>query len=93
MSEEGGSVWQVSKTVSLAFIFGVLLQAGYFIWSLSKMQTNIEVNRSRIIEVRKDLTIVEVQSHNTDIQLGRIEENLKNMSRVLEKIEENLNDH
>lgn len=45
--------WHLNKSVPIALIFAILIQCGAWIWSLSKLQSNVKNNASDIIELQK----------------------------------------
>lgn len=76
--------WHLSKSVPLSLIFTLLLQTMAFAWFLSDMSSQVERNTLDISTTR---AIVDRQGEviqRQDVTLGRIEENVKEIRRLLE---------
>lgn len=83
MSDES---WHLSKSVPISLVVGLLIQAGVFIWTFSGMASDINSNSEAVKNLERDISILEVRVHDTDVKIGRIEENLRHISNTLESI-------
>lgn len=76
--------WHLSKSVPISLIVTLLLQTVAFAWFLSDMSSQVERNTMDIsnnkILVDRQGTVIQRQ----DVTLGRIEENVKEIRRLLE---------
>lgn len=82
--------WHLSKSIPIAFIVVILLEVGAGVWTASQMKSNISYNARDITESSERIRDLQNQTRSTEIKLGRIEENLKSISSVLEKIDRRL---
>lgn len=78
--------WHLDRRVPLALIFTLLLQIFSFGWIASEMNSDIGVNRKDIDRAVVQLERLQVESNQQAIQLGRIEEGIKNMDRNLQDL-------
>jgi len=88
--QQGEGTWHLSKGVPVAFIFALVIQAGVGVWTAAQMQSDIRYNTKGMDVASENIKALQAQSRSTDIKLGRIEENLSNMARVLDKIDSRL---
>lgn len=78
--------WHLDRRVPLALIFTLLLQILSFGWIASQMNSDINTNRRDIERTVVQLERLQVESNQQAIQLGRIEEGIKNMDRNLQDL-------
>lgn len=76
--------WHLNKSVPISLIATLLLQTMAFAWFLSDMSSQVERNTTDInsnkVLVERQGTVIQRQ----DVTLGRIEENVKEIRRLLE---------
>lgn len=89
-TQQNENTWHLSKGVPVAFIFVLVIQAGAGIWTAAQMQSDIRYNTKGMDIASENIKSLQAQSRSTDVKLGRIEENLSNMARVLDKIDSRL---
>lgn len=75
--------WHLSKSVPVSLIFTLVFQTVAIVWFLSTLNAQVETNRTDI--VRHDTLIERMarDSQRQDVTLGRIEENVKEIRRIL----------
>jgi len=76
--------WHLSKTIPIAFLFGIAAQTVVLVWYIAGVVNMVEVN-SRDIE-RHDIEVKELTDRVNDhaVMLGRIDENLKHIREYIE---------
>lgn len=84
--------WHMSKSIPISLILGLIMQAGIFVWYVSTMSSDIQYNSTSINLLEKSVDTLEGKVYSTDVKLGRIEENLKYITRTLDGINEALKD-
>lgn len=75
--------WHVTKSVPIAVLFGLGVQAGAWVWYASAMQAQITTNASNIDKLERKFATLETASNAQAIQLGRIEEGIKAINAQL----------
>ena len=76
--------WHLSKSVPISLIFTILLQTMAFAWFLSDMSSQVERNTMDISNTRAIVDRQGAVIQRQDVTLGRIEENVKEIRRLLE---------
>lgn len=78
--------WHLSKSVPISLIFALIIQAAAIVWTVGRMQSDIDINKRDLLATKQ--AIVELQDgvNVQAVQLGRIEENLKNMNGKLDYV-------
>ena len=77
--------WHLSKTIPIAFLFGIAAQTVVLVWYIAGVVNMVEVN-SRDIE-RQDIEVKELTDRVNDhaVMMGRIDENLKFLREYIEQ--------
>jgi len=83
MSEDS---WHLSKSVPITLIFGLLVQGGAIVWTVSMMMSDIEANRDDIMSLQQRMSRIETSVHEQAISLARIDENIKAIRSSVEKM-------
>ena len=83
MSEDS---WHLSKSVPITLIFGLLVQGGAIVWTVSMMMSDIEANRDDIMSLQQRMARIETSVHEQAISLARIDENIKAIRSSVEKM-------
>ena len=83
MSEDS---WHLSKSVPITLIFGLLVQGGAIVWTVSMMMSDIEANREDIIAIEERMGRLEASVQSQAIALARIDENIKAIRSSVEKM-------
>ena len=86
MSEDS---WHLSKSVPITLIFGLLVQGGAIVWTVSMMMSDIEANRDDIMSLQQRMSRIETSVHEQAISLARIDENIKAIRSSVEKMANN----
>lgn len=83
MTTQTQESWHLSKSVPVSLILTLLVQTAAIVWFLSTLSAQVETNRTDI--VRHDTLIGRMaqDSQRQDVTLGRIEENVKEIRRLL----------
>lgn len=76
--------WHLSKSVPISLIVTLLLQTVAFAWFLSDMSSQVERNTSDISNTQALVDRQGTTIQRQDVTLGRIEENVKEIRRLLE---------
>ena len=83
MSEDS---WHLSKSVPITLIFGLLVQGGAIVWTVSMMMSDIEANRDDIMSLQQRMARIETSVHEQAVSLARIDENIKAIRSSVEKM-------
>lgn len=81
--------WHLSKSVPITLIFGLLVQAGAIVWTVSMMMGDIERNMRDIMEVQITVSELEAIVQSQEVSLARIDENIKAIRDAVEKMANN----
>jgi septal ring factor EnvC (AmiA/AmiB activator) len=82
--------WHLNKSVPVTILLTLFLNTAGVIWMVSQMNSDIEVNKRHIAENVADINKLEAQVHDTDVEIGRIGEFMKNVDSALKRIERKL---
>ena len=77
--------WHLSKTIPIAFLFGIAAQTVVLVWYIAGVVNMVEVN-TRDIE-RQETQVKELTDRVNDhaVMMGRIDENLKFLREYIEQ--------
>lgn len=78
--------WHLSKSVPVTLIITLLAQGAAIIWAAAAGFQSIEENSRRIVETEVRVTRVEGLVQNQEVMLARIDENLKAIRDLVERI-------
>lgn len=78
--------WHLSKSVPVTLIVTLLVQGAAIIWAASAGFQSIEENSRRIVATEVRVTKVEESVQNQAVMLARIDENLKAIRDLVERI-------
>lgn len=81
--------WHLSKSVPITLIFGLLVQAGAIVWTVSMMMGDIERNMRDIMEVQITVSELEAIVQSQEVSLARIDENIKAIRDAVETMASN----
>jgi hypothetical protein len=84
MSDESG--WHLSKSVPITLIFGLLVQAGAIVWTVSMMMADIESNMRNIMVLEITVNELEDVVQTQQVSLARIDENIKAIRDAVERM-------
>ena len=77
MSDQANDSWHLSKSVPITLIFGLLVQAGAIVWTVSMMMADIESNMRDIMVLEITVSELEDVVQTQQVSLARIDENIK----------------
>ena len=78
--------WQLSRSVPITLIFGLIAQAAAIVWTVSMMMSDIERNAEEIMRLQSRMSIVEDAAQRQAISMARIDENIKAIRQSVEKM-------
>lgn len=87
MSQNDDNSWHLSKSVPISIIIGFIMQFAGFVWFMSGMNAQVEVNKGSIVKIEQKLDSVGSTVQAQAVQFGRIEENIVATKHTLERIE------
>ena len=76
--------WHLSKSVPITLIFGLLVQAGAIVWTVSMMMSDIERNMRDIMDMQITVSELEAVVQSQEVSLARIDENIKAIRDAVE---------
>ena len=76
--------WHLSKSVPITLIFGLLVQAGAIVWTVSMMMSDIEQNMRNIMVLEITVSELEDVVQSQQVSLARIDENIKAIRDAVE---------
>jgi len=84
MSDQKHDSWHLSKSVPITLIFGLLVQAGAIVWTVSMMMADIESNMRDIMVLEITVSELEDVVQSQQVSLARIDENIKAIRDAVE---------
>ena len=78
----------MSKSVPITLIFGLLVQAGAIVWTVSMMMSDIERNMRDIMDMQITVSELEAVVQSQEVSLARIDENIKAIRDAVEHMME-----
>jgi len=84
MSDQANDSWHLSKSVPITLIFGLLVQAGAIVWTVSMMMADIESNMRDIMVLEITVSELEDVVQSQQVSLARIDENIKAIRDAVE---------
>ena len=84
MSDNANDSWHLSKSVPITLIFGLLVQAGAIVWTVSMMMSDIEQNMRNIMVLEITVSELEDVVQTQQVSLARIDENIKAIRSAVE---------
>jgi hypothetical protein len=84
MSDQANDSWHLSKSVPITLIFGLLVQAGAIVWTVSMMMSDIEANMRDIMVLEITVSELEDVVQTQQVSLARIDENIKAIRSAVE---------
>jgi len=80
------NTWHLSKSVPLQLIFGLVIQAGAIVWTVSMMMSDIEKNMQDIMVLEITVSELEAVVQSQQVSLARIDENIKAIRDAVERM-------
>lgn len=79
--------WHLSKSVPITFILAIIAQTVALIWFVATLRNDVDINRTEILRQQVRIESLESLVQSQAISLARIDENIKAIRNVVEKIE------
>ena len=77
--------WHLSKSVPLTLIFGLVVQGGAIVWTVSMMMSDIDRNAAEISNLNFRVEKIEDLIQSQAISMARIDENIKAIREIMSK--------
>ena len=83
---ENQTEWHLSKSVPLTFVIAIFIQTVSLVWYVSAMDNNIKNNEKELL--RQDVRIGTLEGVVQDqaLTLARIDENIKSIRVMMERV-------
>lgn len=78
--------WHLSKSVPLTFVVAIFLQTVSLVWYVSSMDNNIKNNEKELLRQDVRLGSLEEVVQSQALTLARIDENIKSIRVMMEKV-------
>ena len=78
--------WHLSKSVPLTFVVAIFLQTVSLVWYVSSMDTNIKNNQKELLRQEVRLSGIEDTVQTQALTLARIDENIKSIRVMMERV-------
>ena len=83
------SSWHLSKSVPISFIVGILMQTVALVWYVSTLDSAIRQNSRDLTKHETRIESLERTVQTQAVALARIDENIKAIRDLVEKMAEN----
>ncbi len=78
--------WHLSKSVPLTFVVAIFLQTVSLVWYVSSMDNNIKNNEKELLRQDVRLGSLEDVVQTQALTLARIDENIKSIRIMMERV-------
>ena len=78
--------WHLSKSVPISFIVGILMQTIALVWYVSTLDSAIKQNARDLTKHETRIETLEKTVQSQAVALGRIDENIKAIRDIVEKM-------
>lgn len=78
--------WQLSKSVPVTLLLGLVTQAAAIVWTVSTMQADIQRNTRDLIAFTSRMIKVEEMVQSQAVSMGRIDENIMHIRKSVEQM-------
>lgn len=79
--------WHLSKSVPITFIFAIFCQTIALIWFVATLRNDVDINKTEIVRLQTRTDNLEEVVQTQAVTLGRVDENLKSIRTILERME------
>ena len=86
MSNNNNESWHLSKSVPITFIIGIALQTMALVWYVSPLDSSVKNNSRELVRQETRIGMVEKTVQMQAVSLGRIDENIKAIRNMVEKM-------
>ena len=80
------SPWSLQRTIPLTLILGLVTQAAAIIWTSSQMASDISKNAEKIAVLELQFSKLEDSVQAQAVSMARIDENIKGIRELLERM-------
>ena len=81
--------WHLSKSVPISFLVGILMQTIALVWYVSTLDSAIKQNARDLTKHETRIESLEKTVQSQAVALGRIDENIKAIRDLVEKMADN----
>lgn len=81
--------WHLSKSVPISFIIGILMQTVALVWYVSTLDSAIRTNTRDLTKHETRIETLEKTVQTQAVAVARIDENIKAIRDLVEKMAEN----
>lgn len=81
--------WHLSKSVPISFLVGILMQTVALVWYVSTLDSAIKQNARDLTKHETRIETLEKTVQSQAVALGRIDENIKAIRDLVEKMADN----
>ena len=78
--------WHLSKSVPISFLVGILMQTVALVWYVSTLDSAIKQNARDLTKHETRIETLEKTVQSQAVALGRIDENIKAIRDLVEKM-------
>ncbi len=87
MEENPREEWHLNKGVPITLIVTIFVQTVAVVWFASELRFDVNMNRQSIVRNEARLDVMERLINKQAITLGRMDENLLEIRRTLQRLE------
>ena len=80
--------WNLSKSVPITFLFGLIVQAIAIVYVVSMTIANVEKNREDLTRLEIRVSTIEDNIHALAVSMARMDENIKAIRSAVEMMAE-----
>ena len=89
--KQGPNQWHLNKSVPISLILAIFIQTMSVAWFISSINSDVDENTRNIAKNEAAIEVIEESVNSQAITLGRINENMSEIRRTLERLEKLLN--
>ena len=78
--------WHLNKSVPITFIFAIMCQTVALIWFVATLSNDVANNKNELARLETRTQNLEVVAQSQAVMLARIDENLKVVRDILDRI-------
>lgn len=83
---ENQTEWHLSKSVPLTFVIAIFIQTVSLVWYVSSMDNNIKNNEKELLRQDVRISTLEGVVQAQALTLARIDENIKSIRVMMERV-------
>ena len=80
--------WHLSKSVPVTFIVAIVLQTISLVWYVSSLDSSVKNNARDLVRQETRINTLEKTVQSQAVSLGRIDENIKAIRNLVERMAE-----